>query len=189
LTEEDEEVSDYTVISAVSETLRKLLDDNVADVEPVLSSPAEIEGGASPRLSLFLYQVVEDPYLKNQERQKINSDLLQPSPLTLELFYLLTPYARTPKDEQQILGRVMQIFYDNATLRGSILQGALAGSDEEFRLLLHPLSIDELIKLWNAFPEKPLKLSVCYQVTPVRIESTREAEAKRVIRKEDRYYR
>ena len=53
---------------------------------------------------------------------------------------------------------------------------------------LHTIPIDELNRLWNSFPEKPLKLSVCYMVTPVKIDSTRQVEARRVIEKETGYY-
>jgi hypothetical protein len=38
----------------------------------------------------------------------------------------------------------MQIFYDNAILRGSVLHESLVG--EELRLILNPLSMDELNK-------------------------------------------
>ena len=57
------------------------------------------------------------------------------------------------------------------------------------KLILNPLSMDELNKIWNVMSKsKPYKLSVCYEVTPVRIESMRKREVKRVIEREVEKY-
>jgi len=172
------------VISDVSKTLLKLLKDNMQDLldsnNIVLSSPAEMECVTAPRLSLFLYQVSESLYLKNQE--VLGSNRSQLLPLTLQLFYLLTPYAKTEENEQQILGKSMQVFHDNATLGGSVLQGTLKGSEQVLRLTPQYLTFDELVRIWNAFPEKPYKLSVCYQVSPVETDSTREVINRKVMK-------
>jgi hypothetical protein len=182
-----------TLAELLREGMRKYRFDSVSgeNISIDFSSPADVEevqDETSARLCLFLYQVLENPYLKNQEMQKINSDIIKQIPLTLDLFYLLIPYAKQKKTEYEILGRAMQIFYDNAILKGSALKEGLAGTDKEFRVVLYPLSIEEKTQLWNTFPEKGFKLSVCYKVTPVEIESTRKIEAKRVLRKETRYY-
>ncbi|HIE31568.1 MAG TPA: DUF4255 domain-containing protein [Methanosarcinales archaeon] len=69
-------MSDYNTILYVGETLIRLLWDGIkADPEVssiiqsedqiTLYSPEEIESGK--KLSLFLYQIVENDYLKNQE--------------------------------------------------------------------------------------------------------------------------
>jgi hypothetical protein len=184
-------MSAYTAITDVGETLKRLLEDNIDDSiigenQITLSSPEEIESGK--KLSLFLYQITENAYMKNEEMQMVNSAKLKYPPLTLSLFYLITPH--TPKGEEDhvkndhnILGKVMQIFHDNAILRGSVLQGSLV--DEELRVILTPLSVDDLNKLWNVISKsKTYKLSVCYEVTPVGIESMREREVMRVIKRE-----
>ena len=175
-------MSDYTVIADVGKTLIKLLEDNIKDEisegQITLSSPEETDLG---KLSLFLYQVTENAYIKNQEMQMVNSTKLEYPPLSLSLFYLVTPHTENREKDHRILGKVMQIFYDNSILRGSVLQGSLAG--EELRLILNPLSMEELNKIWNVM-SKSYKLSVCYEVTPVRIESMREREVKRVTERE-----
>jgi hypothetical protein len=77
----------------------------------------------------------------------------------------------------------MQIFHDNSILRGSALHENLVG--EELKLILNQLSVDDLNKLWNVISKsKTYKLSVCYEVTPVGIESMREREVTRVIERE-----
>ena len=185
-------MSDYTAIADVGKTLKKLLWDNIKDDNTAksiiesedqitLSSPEEIE--SDKRLSLFLYQVTENDYLKNQEMQSVNSTKLKYPPLSVNLFYMVMPHTQNREKDHIIVGKVMQIFYDNAILRGSILQGSLAG--DELKLILNTLSIDELNKIWNVMSKsKPYKLSVCYEVTPVKIESMRERKVKRVIERE-----
>lgn len=193
-------MADYTAIADVGETLIDLLRESMQDlVTPssiILASPGEIEPQDSPRLCLFLYQVSESPYLKGQEMQALNSTMLKYPPLTLDLYYMLTSYGsrqiadRTERtiEEHTVIGRAMNILYDNAILRGSVLKGSLAGSGEELKVTHHPISLDDLSRLWNSFPDKPLKLSVCYMVTPVKIDSTRLVEARRVIEKETGFY-
>ncbi|RLI73949.1 DUF4255 domain-containing protein [Archaeoglobales archaeon] len=179
-------MSDYTAIYDVGETLIKLLWENIKDDPQVnsiveseeqitLASPEEMEDG-SKRLSLFLYHVTEFSYLKNQE-MLIENSKLRFSPLYLTLHYLIIPYTQNRENDHILLGKVMQIFHDNAILRGSTLQGSL---EDELRVTFNPLSIDELNKIWNML-NKPYRLSVSYKVAPVRIDSTREKEAKRVV--------
>jgi len=183
-------MSDYNAISDVGKTLIKLLWDNIKDDSHVssiiesddqitLSSPDE----SAKKLSLFLYQVTENAYLKNEEMQSLNSTKLKYPPLTLSLFYLVTPHTQNMASVHIILGKVMQIFHDNSILKGSILQDSLVG--DELRLILNPLSMDEQNKIWTVISKtKTYKLSVCYEVTPVAIESMREREVKRVTERE-----
>ena len=185
-------MSDYTAIADVGETLKKLLWDNIkndpqaSDIiksEPqiTLSSPEEIK--SNEKLSLFLYQVTENVYLKNEEMQMLNSTELKYPPLTLSLFYLVTSHTGNSDNDHIILGKVMQIFHDDSVLRGSVLHENLVG--EELRLILNPLSTEELNKIWSVMSRtKPYKLSVCYEVTPVRIDSMREREVTRVTERE-----
>jgi hypothetical protein len=193
-------MSDYTVIADVGETLVGLLRDNMDDLidrsSIVLSSPGEVEAQDAPRLCLFLYQIVENAYLKNQEMQALNSSTRPYPPLTIDLYYMLTSYGspqiadRTDKaiEEHKVLGRAMRVFYDNTIIKGSVLKGSLAGTSEELRLILRHVPLEELSQLWNSFPEKPYKLSVCYLVTPVKIDATRTGEVMRVIEKDAGYY-
>jgi hypothetical protein len=185
-------MSNYTAISDVGKTLIKLLWDNIKDDGTAnsiigsedqisLSSPEEIE--QDKKLSLFLYQVSENAFLKNEEMRSLNTKKLKYAPLFLNLFFLVTPHTQNRNNDHIILGKVMQIFHDNSILRGSVLHENLVG--EELRLILTHLSIDDLNKIWNVISKsKTYRLSVCYEVTPVGIESMREREVTRVIKRE-----
>lgn len=193
-------MSDYTAIADVSNTLIDLLRSNMEDIinpdSIVLISPGEIEANDSVRLSLFLFQVIENAHMKNQEMQIINPAKLKYPPLILDLFYMLTSYpspgiqdiTERTKEEHSILGRAMQIFYDNSIITGPVLRGSLTEDDQRLHISQSPLSLDDMTKIWNTFQDRPFRPSVCYLVNNVRIESTREKEAKRVIvRRYDRY--
>lgn len=186
----------YTVIEDVSNTLVNLLRNRMEDVLPppndqqiVLLSPAEVEG-QSVRLTLFLYAIVENAYLKNEERRVVRSTEMRPPPLSLDLYYLLTTYAdaNAPADPtleaHRILGRAMQIFYDNGILSGSVLHERLAARNAELRLSLNPITVEDLTRIWSVFPNRPYRTSVSYLVTPARIDSDRHEDVQRVLSKE-----
>lgn len=184
-------VDDLTIINDVSDTLKNLLESNVPELSSNLvtfGSPADTKQTNSAGLSLFLYQISENPYLKNQQPGMISPDKLKFQPLALDLFYLLTPFAQTKQLEQIILSKVMRTLYDNAILSGSILKGSLnTAENKELRIVFHPLSVEELNKLWNMFPNTPYRISISYIITPVIIPSTHILETKRVITKETSY--
>lgn len=178
-------MSDYSVFKDVSETMKHLLEENLQPlVSPeniVFASPADIdtESNAPHTLSLFLFKVEENPHLKNREMQNIDHTIIQPPPITLDLLYLITPFANDRAQEILIIGKVMQIFYDHAILKGRYLRDGLEGAREEFRVSLYSLPFEENFQLWQSFTEKSFRLSICYKVTPVEIDSTRMTKAKR----------
>ncbi|HMK56409.1 MAG TPA: DUF4255 domain-containing protein [Dissulfurispiraceae bacterium] len=184
-------MSDFTAIGDIGETLKKLLDsDPWTGISPkpeiTFKSPKEVkdDGGSANKVSLFLYEIIENPHLRNEEPIRVDDSRLHTAPLVLDLYYLVTPYSDDKTQEKYILGKVMQIFYDHSILGGTILQGSLSGSDEEMRLVPHGISLDDLTKIWNAFQDVAYRLSVAYLVTPVKIDSTRELGMQRVVSKE-----
>lgn len=184
---------DYTAIADVGETLIDILRENMGDListdSIVMASPGEIDSKDNVRLSLFLYQVAENAHLRNQEMEKIDAERLKYPPLALDLFYMLNSYPSSgiadrterTKEEHSVLGRAVQILNDNSIIKGSALKGSLAGNDNEFHVSTGHISLDDLTKIWSTFQETPFRPPACYIVTPVRIESTREMEGKRVL--------
>jgi hypothetical protein len=191
-------LSDYRAIADVGETLIELLRDKMDDFVPkqsiVLYSPGEIDSNDDVRLSLFLYQVIENVHLKNQEMQIADPKTLAFPPLTLELYYMLTSHPSSgtqdktarSQEEHAVLGMAVRVLYDNSILKGSVLKGNL-DKNEELHITITSLSLEDLTKLWTTFPNKPFRPSVCYVVTPVRIDSEREMGVQRVISKETNY--
>jgi Pvc16 N-terminal domain len=183
---------ELTIIRDVGTTLKELLETNIPTLKTHISfnSPADIQtpAGSERLLSLFLYQLAENTYMRNRNLEISDPARLVYPSIILDLYYLLTPYAKERDDEFDILEKVVRTFYDNAVLRGSNLKGMLLDSgNEELRITSNFLSLEDLNHLWNTF-SKSFKPSLAYLITPVRIPSTRELDAHRVVRKEDRYY-
>ena len=186
-------MSSFTVIGDLGETLIKLLDDDPWDgmdpgskPEITLKSPKEVaeEGTSNNKVSLFLYHIQINPYLRNEEPPITNDTAVILPPLVLDLFYMVTPYSDDKTDEKLILGKVMQIFHDNATLKGSLQQGDLSGSGEAFRLLLCTINLEDLARVWDAFQDVAYRLSVVYMIPGVYSDSTSTLEVKRVLSRE-----
>jgi hypothetical protein len=133
----------------------------------------------------------------------LDSSMIQHPPLNVDLFYMLTAYSevtgggeiedrnREALEEHTILGRAMQIIYDNSVLRGSALQGSLVGTDVELRIILATMSMENVTQIWSSFQDtqgKPYKPSAFYQITPVPIDSTRRRDIQRVIEKQMQHY-
>lgn len=184
---------DLTIIRDVGNTLKELLEETIPTLGNNVSfnSPAEMQtpAGDQRSLSLFLYQVAENAHMRNRNLEAPDTERLVFPAVIIDLYYLVTPYASGRVDEFDILEKVIRTFYDHAVLRGSNLKGMLLESgNEELRIVPNYLSLEDLNHLWSTFSSKPFKTSLAYLVTPVRIPSTRELEARRVVRKEDSYY-
>jgi hypothetical protein len=156
--------------------------------------------GSKHLLSLFLYHIVENPYMKNQPMERIGEKKLKYAPLSLNLYYLLTPKSTKDSedikgwDEHAILGRAMQVLYDNSILEGPDLKGLLEANYSDFydkigqvRIILNSLSLDDLTKIWGAM-DTPLMLSASYEVRVIMIESEREKDFKRIEEKSTGYF-
>ncbi len=157
----------------------------------VLSNPAQPTGpGAQRRLSLWLYQVMPNEHLRNADpvvhRTGRDETAFQP-PLPLNLLYLLTPSAQATSsddgslNDQRILGRAMQVFHDQSIL--SMRGPEPTYRARELRISLAPRTIEELAKVWEAM-QQPYRLSVCYEVRVVDIESRRPLAAGKVLERE-----
>jgi hypothetical protein len=187
--------TELTLIRDVSDLLKKLIQDNVIELSGptsvVLDSPGDIAAPSSTQnqLSLFLYQISENPFLKNQEFRQLTPDKSQYFSLPLDLFYLLTPYAKDREVEQIIIAKLLRLFHDNAVLSGTALgDNLLQSGNNELRIVMNSLSLDQLNQLWGIFAEKSYRLSLSYIVTPLLIPSSREIDSQRVTTKQLDYY-
>lgn len=137
-----------------------------------LKSPAEADQAG--KVSLFLYQVQENPHLSNREPEAIRDNGLRPPPLSLDLFYLVTPLAQQTETALGHLEAVMLAFYDQPVLKPPLLGATLVeAGNSSVQIVRQPLSLEDTNRLWGIFPNKPYRLSLAYLVTPVRIPSGR----------------
>ncbi|MEJ7602131.1 MAG: DUF4255 domain-containing protein [Kofleriaceae bacterium] len=135
------------------------------------------------QLNLFLYQLQQSSTFRNMNMQSVHDGEHGQQPLSLDLYYVLTAYGANDEDllAHRMLGRAMLLLHDSSTLTRDQLRLALSGNDvwrqvERVRIRPQPFGPEEISKLWTGFG-KPYRLSVCYQVSIVLIESTAPAIA------------
>jgi len=144
----------------------------------------ELPESPTPRVNLFLYRVAENGFLKNQDIPGTGhpADFGNP-PLSLDLHYLLTAYGDRKDDEseaQEVLGDAMRVLHEypvvtrKVRLRRdpdqAVLDPSLQGELERIKLLLDPIGLEDLSKVWTALA-LPYRLSAAYKVSVVQIES------------------
>lgn len=167
-------MSDYTVLADVGDSILQVLWQEMQADPQVntlidnenrisLQSPADLKDDNSVRLSIYLYRVVEDGTTKNRFPVNGTGGASRKPPLTLDLYYLVTPLVGTPRDQHIVLGKVMQVLYDRTIIEGADLVGSLAASGEPVRVILNPVTLEETTRVWQAL-EISYRLSICYLV-------------------------
>lgn len=188
-------MSSYRVVSEVSKALRTVLWNEFAaddefdfvsnDQEIVFKNPNETARDSANRLSLWLYHISENEYLKNQSLQHNNGqDRLKFPPLALNLFYLITPFGPSGEADQVILGKTMEVLHDNSIFLVDSAEDEVA---EELRVIFCRLSLEEITRIWESLRE-PYRLSICYQIRVTRIDSKRGVSHAPVIEKDRDYF-
>jgi hypothetical protein len=170
------------IILSLGKALVDLLKEHAgfAEGDIVLRSP--VEADQTGKISLFLYQVQENPHLRNREPERIDDTSLRPPPLALDLFYLVTPLAQQAETALGHLEAVMLAFYDQPVLKPPLLGATLVDAgNQAVQILSHALSLEDTNRLWGIFPNKPYRLSVAYVATPVQVPSGRIIPVTRVV--------
>ena len=158
-------------IHEASLTLKRLLQKHVSVVEDdkiVLSDLSEKVTGNV--ITLFLFEVVEDPSARNRGRRRSSDGerfQLSKADQTLLLRYLVTPWG-DPATSQKVLGEILQTFYERPIIAGEDLSEGLRDTGEALKVTLAPLSLEERTRVWHAI-SKDYRLSVTYEVRVVRI--------------------
>jgi len=100
-------MSSYAAIAGVSSTLRNLIKDRLEQSIPITIAPPDINvsGVSGKRLNIYLYQVTENPALRNQDFPKSsNTAAYGRPPLSLDLHYMITAFGGTERDIVAVAG-------------------------------------------------------------------------------------
>jgi hypothetical protein len=167
------------MIGRVSESLRNLLEGEMASGAHVtLLSPADTSTHQT-RVNLFLFRVAPNAHLRNLEwlPKPGESNRIVPPPLALNLHYLLTPYAPVDPqvgqaDAQAVLAEAMRVLHDHALLPADYLEEGLRPG--EVKVVLHGGDVDELATIWTAL-NADYRLSAVLEVAYAAVPSAREA--------------
>jgi hypothetical protein len=181
-------VASSDVLVAVSETLQNRLTAGLSTLGPPVPVAevhdlASMPSNAPPRATLFLYDVVQEPTVRNRPKSSrlVGGNLMvHKQPLGLCLHYLVTAWGGDRSTEQQILGRVMQVMYDDAVIDGVELAGSLAGTATQLRVSLSPMALEDRARVWWAIGQ-PYRLSVNYEVRVVDLDPVTESSTSPVL--------
>ena len=140
-----------------------------------LDSPADISSVSTNMISLFMYSVRINPFLRNDEPYVVDEggpdQALQNPPLPVDLDIVLTPFGLTRLAELEMIERIIQIFNDEQIITDQDLPVL---SDEIVRIAPLNPSMDDVNKLWSIFPNQSYKTSLFYRLTPINIDSGRK---------------
>lgn len=173
-------MADYTVIEAVSRALQRVLTNALATVGGVVPPSAVLHnlrpppGGQPPVLTLFLYEVSEDPTVRNRDPVRTLEQVdggqqyrVTRPPLGLELRYLVTAWANDRNTEQLMIARTMQFLYERQVRRGADLDPQL--DLPLLSITLAPLTLEERTRVWWSI-QQPYQLSLNYEVRLVDVD-------------------
>lgn len=193
-------MSNFLAIATVSEVLRSILDEGTTGAVPEVQvnvsilRPDEVDDDdGQGHVSLFLYQVMPHPSLRNQAMPTRSSGgaLVRTPQTALTLRYLLTFAGDFSRQvPERLLGAAVAELEARPVLDRDLIHEViqtqqaskpfLADSDlvEEVDLVkLTPLALEleELSKLWSVFFQVPYSLSVAYEASVVLLEPRRAA--------------
>lgn len=169
-------VAGHTVVGDVSSTLVAALDGQLRALVPPGRAELNDLSAGQPQglvLTVTLYEILEDVPSRNRAAPRTQNgqqiEVGKPA-MPLLLRYLLTPWGGNQDSVQQMIGRAMQILYDDAILDGPQLTGSLAGTRDTLKITLAPLTLEERTRVWWAIG-KPYRLSLNYEVRVVNLDS------------------
>jgi hypothetical protein len=169
-------VGDFGVVSDVSTALVDALGAELGTLVPPARAELNDLAGPVPGglvLTVTLYEIVEDGPSRNRpdtRRANGQSVTIGKPPMALRLRYLMTPFGADPASVQRMVGKAMQVLYDDSILDGLQLRGGLAGSADTLKVTLAPMTLEERTRVWWAI-QKPYRLSLNYEVRVVNLES------------------
>jgi hypothetical protein len=164
---------------------------NVAGTLTATAAPPQDDTVADQNiLSVYLFHVIEDQFAKNLLAQQIQGDTpLALAPLCLVLNYVVTarvPAAANAGDralrEQLLIGEAAAAVHDHPKLTDAtqfppnvpIFQSAgISGDDNEIKLTLRPVGIDESINFWSAEEDLTARLSLFFEARLVLLRAPR----------------
>ena len=188
-------MGNYTIIALTGKAIIDLL---CRELVPEPIKRAENIGLCSPdekgnyTLGLYLYDIEENPEVKNQEKIMLDREHFKNPPTSLNLYYMLfvsseSEIASRASDEQKILGKAIQVLNDYSRI-GIDAQNMLV--TESFNETMEFIDIqginmpfEEKQKVYSLF-EKKVFTAFFYKAGPIFIESEKIKRIRRVTQSE-----
>lgn len=180
-------MADYSKVADVGNQILELLKE--ALVPELLNSPDQI-GLCAPdehgdfTVGVWLYDLREDQSLQMHDMLNVGSSSQRYPSVYLTLNYMITLYLQSDLkyravQEQQILGKIIQTFRDNAVLDADTLSPDAEAEGLNIRIQMLDLPIEEKVRIWT-IPNTAYRTSLFYKAGPVEIRSERKRKVRRV---------
>jgi len=179
-------VATYHAISAISQAIVSLLKSArpataFPSIDVKLFQARDVQtAGDWEGLSLFLYRV---PVSGSRRQMPMTigpgGRPLRP-PLPVDLYYMLTPWAKTAEMQHLLLGWAMRTIEDSPSLPPALLNAHFPDvrpfrSDETVELIHDPLNLQDLNNIWEILGKQNIQLSATYVARVIPIDSTIES--------------
>jgi hypothetical protein len=168
----------YEAIAAVGETVVRLLSDaRVTGDGFIRSATCELfrkpVPGARPLLTLYLYRVVHAARARQPDR--VVGAVVSRPVHTIDLHYLLIPWAALPRDAHVLLGWAMATIAQSPQLPAALLNRHRATpvffEDESVEFVPDAVSLQDLTNIWEV--NKPeIQVSAAYVARSVTLHAT-----------------
>jgi hypothetical protein len=193
-------MSNALAVAHVTQALALLIESNLRpEIDMAVSVETRkppAEPPTEPTITVFLYQVTQNPSMRNYDLPTRASDgtLLNKPVAALDLHYVISAYGEENElVGQRLMGCVARVMREFPVLPADVIEEAgerpyLAGSDlgeaeQKVRFTPLQMDIDETSKLWGMLHQTPYSLSMTYQASLVLIEGREEPERSRPVRR------
>ena len=168
-------------IAVTGQTVLGLLADNIPKSEFTnarfeLYQPSNFQSPMEEGISLFLYRIEVNAGLRNMPNRTGLDGISRRAPLPLDLYYLMTVWAKDVIKQQRILGWAMRALEDAPVLSAGRLnnfgpEADVFSPNETVEVIFQTLSLQDISNIWSAFKVSP-PASVAYIARVVGIDST-----------------
>jgi hypothetical protein len=157
-----------TIVFLLRSTVPPMVDqDRIFAVTP--DEFEDLQNTDRPTITVFLYRVAVNSEMRNSPRRILGDGRVTRPLLPLELYYMITPWARETRDEFRIIGRILQVLYDRAEIGPADLQGTSWSQGDSVQLVLDSLPVEDHYRIWET-TDLPYRLSLTYIARVVGIE-------------------
>lgn len=174
----------YPAIAVTGQAILKLLADSCPKAEfdaarfelyqvgNFTQSPPPMDEG----ISLYLYRLGANAARRNLPYHVRSNGLRYRPPLPLDLYFLMTAWAKSAAKQQRLLGWAMRVLEDTPLLPSGLLNDVgpepeIFQPNETVEIIFEPLSLQDMYNIWSAMKASP-QLSASYVVRAVSIDST-----------------
>jgi hypothetical protein len=176
-----EAVATYHAISAVGQAIVALLKTGrsipeLGNADVRLFHSRDFQKGLEEGVSLYLYRVTVSGARRSLPPTHAPSGKLYRQPLPVDLYYLVTPWAKTAEMQHLILAWTMRTIEDSPSFPASLLNSYVPDSfrpDETVNLILDTVSVQDMSYIWE-IGKSNMQTSATYVARVIAIDSAVE---------------